>query len=111
MVLFISLDAKCQVSPIIGKPTAPVTLIEFGDFQCEFYARFAKVTEPNINATYIQTGKANMISKHSITHGDDSVTAAVASQCANEQGQFWKFYKTVLKIKALRIQDGQTLKI
>lgn len=84
-----------QGSPIIGNPNAPVTLIEFGDFQCEFCARFAKVTEPTINATYIQTGKANMVFKHFVTHGDDSITAAIASQCANEQGQFWKFYKTV----------------
>jgi protein-disulfide isomerase len=84
-----------QGSPIIGNPDAPVTLIEFGDFQCEFCARFAKVTEPTINATYIQTGKANMVFKHFVTHGDDSITAAIASQCANEQGQFWKFYKTV----------------
>jgi protein-disulfide isomerase len=83
-----------QGSPIIGNPDAAVTLIEFGDFQCEFCARFAKVTEPDINATYIQTGKANMVFKHFVTHGDDSVTAAIASQCANEQGQFWKFYKT-----------------
>jgi len=57
-----------QGSPIIGNPTAPVTLIEFGDFQCEFCARFAKVTEPAINATYIQTGKANMVFKHFVTH-------------------------------------------
>jgi protein-disulfide isomerase len=84
-----------QGSPIIGNPNAPVTLIEFGDFQCEFCARFAKVTEPDINATYIQTGRANMVFKHFVTHGDDSVTAAIASQCANEQGQFWRFYKTV----------------
>jgi protein-disulfide isomerase len=84
-----------QGSPIIGNPNAPVTLIEFGDFQCQFCARFAKITEPDINATYIQTGKANMVFKHFVTHGDDSVTAAVASQCANEQGQFWNFYKTV----------------
>jgi protein-disulfide isomerase len=84
-----------QDSPIIGNPTAPVTLIEFGDFQCEFCARFAKVTEPSINATYIQTGKANMVFKHFVTHGNDSITAAIASQCANEQGRFWNFYKTV----------------
>ena len=57
-----------QGSPVIGNPTAPVTLIEFGDFQCEFCARFAKVTEPAINATYIQTGKANMVFKHFVTH-------------------------------------------
>jgi len=70
-----------QGSPIIGNPNAPITLIEFGDFQCEFCARFAKVTEPHINATYIQTGKANMVFKHFVTHGDDSITAAIGSQC------------------------------
>lgn len=86
-----------QGSPIIGNPAAPVTLIEFGDFQCEFCARFAKVTEPDVNATYIQTGKANMVFKHFVTHGEDSITAAVASQCANEQGQFWNFYKTAFE--------------
>jgi len=53
------------------------------------------VTEPTINSTYIQTGKANMVFKHFVTHGEDSITAAIASQCANEQGQFWNFYKTV----------------
>jgi protein-disulfide isomerase len=83
-----------QGSPIIGNPAAPVTLIEFGDFQCEFCARFAKVTEPDVNATYIQTGKANMVFKHFVTLGEDSITAAIASQCANEQGQFWNFYKS-----------------
>ena len=35
-----------------------------------------------------------MVFKHFVTHGD-SVTAAIASQCASEQGQFWNFYKTV----------------
>lgn len=86
-----------QGSPIIGNPAAPVTLIEFGDFQCGFCARFAKITEPDINATYIQTGKANMVFKHFVTHGEDSITAAIASQCANEQDHFWNFYKTVYK--------------
>ena len=36
-----------------------------------------------------------MVFKHFVTHGDDSVTAAIASQCASEQGQFWNIYKTV----------------
>lgn len=36
-----------------------------------------------------------MVFKHFVTHGDDSVTAAIASQCASKQGQFWNFYKTV----------------
>lgn len=71
--------------------------MEFGDFQCEFCGRFAKETEPKINATYIQTGKANMIFKNFVTHGPDSITAAIAAQCANDQGKFWNFYNTLYK--------------
>ena len=62
-------------SPLQGNPAAPITIVEFGDFQCEFCGRFAKETEPKINATYIQTGKANMIFKNFVTHGPDSITA------------------------------------
>jgi len=34
-----------------------------------------------------------LVFKHFVTHGPDSMTAAMASQCANEQGKFWSFYK------------------
>ena len=84
-------------SPLLGSAFAPVTIVEFGDFQCEFCDRFAKVTEPNINTTYIQTGKANMIFKNFVTHGPDSVTAAIGSLCANDQDKFWNLYETLYK--------------
>ena len=84
-------------SPLQGNPAAPVTIVEFGDFQCKFCDRFAKETEPKINATYIQTGKANMIFKNFVTHGPDSITAAMAAQCANDQGKFWSFYQILYK--------------
>jgi protein-disulfide isomerase len=80
-------------SPILGNSSAPITIIEFGDFQCEFCDRFARETEPKINATYIQTGKVNMIFKNFVTHGPDSLTAAMAAQCAKDQGKFWNFYE------------------
>jgi protein-disulfide isomerase len=84
-------------APLLGKPAAPVTIVEFGDFQCEFCDRFAKQTEPKINSTYIQTGKVNMIFKNFVTHGPDSLTAATAAQCANDQGKFWNFYEILYK--------------
>lgn len=84
-------------SPLLGSASAPITIVEFGDFQCEFCDRFAKVTEPNLNATYIQTGKANMIFKNFVTHGPDSVTAAMGALCANDQGKFWNFYEILYK--------------
>jgi protein-disulfide isomerase len=84
-----------QVSPSFGNQSASVTIIEFGDFQCHFCGRFAKQTEPQLNSTYFQTGKANLVFKHFVTHGPDSFSAAMASQCANDQGKFWNFYKTL----------------
>jgi protein-disulfide isomerase len=80
-------------APLLGKPSAPITIVEFGDFQCEFCDRFAKQTEPKINSTYVQTGKVNIIFKNFVTHGPDSLTAAMAAQCAKDQGKFWDFYQ------------------
>ncbi len=84
---------KQEGSPVLGKASSPITIIEFGDLQCRFCGRFARDTEPQINQTYIQTGKVNLVFKHFVTHGPDSMTAAMASQCANEQGRFWRFYE------------------
>lgn len=79
-------------SPVQGDPSARITLVEFGDFQCEFCARFAKETEPQIYQNYVQTGKINMVFKHLVHYGSDSDLAASASQCANDQGKFWDYY-------------------
>jgi protein-disulfide isomerase len=81
-----------QGSSLLGKLSAPVTIVEFGDFQCPFCDRFAKETMPEINQTYIQTGKVNMLFEHFTIYGPDSITAAIASQCTNDQGKFWKLY-------------------
>ena len=82
-------------SPVIGNKSAPITIVEFGDFQCQFCGRFAKQTEPLLNSTYIQTGKVNLVFKHFVTHGPDSFNAAIATQCANDQGKFWNYYTTL----------------
>lgn len=82
-----------QGSAILSKnPSAPITMIEFGDFQCLFCGRFAKEVEPQINQTYIQTGKVNFVFKHFTIIGSDSKTAAVAAQCTTDQGKFWNYY-------------------
>jgi protein-disulfide isomerase len=79
-------------SPARGNSSAPVTLVEFSDFQCSNCGRFAKNTEPQIVKEYISTGQVNMVYKHFPLRGPDSVTASMASQCANDQGKFWEFH-------------------
>ncbi len=79
-------------SPVRGDPTAPITLVEFGDFQCPNCARFAKDVEPQLEQEYFATGKVKMVFKHLPIRGPDSVTASIASQCAGDQGKFWEYY-------------------
>jgi protein-disulfide isomerase len=86
-----------QGSPFLGKFSAPITVVEFGDFQCDRCLRFAKYTEPQLNQTYIQTGKVNLVFKYFPIYGPDSTPAAMAAQCANDQGKFWNYYDTLFK--------------
>lgn len=81
-----------NASPILGKPDAPITIVEFGDYQCFYCNKFFHDTEGQIYENYIKTGKAKMIFKDFTIIGPDSVTAAHAAHCADEQGKFWDYH-------------------
>jgi protein-disulfide isomerase len=81
-----------QGSPYLGNLSAPITIVDFSDFQCHLCARFVKNTEPLINETYIQTGQAALVFKHLPNRGFDSMGAHLAAQCTNDQGKFWQFH-------------------
>ena len=84
-----------QGSPYLGNPlTAPVTIIDFSDFQCYLCARYVKATEPIIKEAYIDTGKVALVFKHLPNRGFDSMGASIAAQmCSIEQEKFWDFHK------------------
>jgi protein-disulfide isomerase len=89
------LNLISQGSPYLGSKSAPVTVIDFSDLQCHLCARYVKNTEPNINETYVQTGKVALVFKHLPNRGFDSMPAALAAQCTNDQGKFWQFHNTL----------------
>ena len=80
-------------SPMLGNPNAPVTILDFSDFQCPNCGRHVKNTEPILNETYIQTGKASLVYKYFPVVGFDSMNPALAGQCSHEQGKFWQFHQ------------------
>jgi protein-disulfide isomerase len=88
---------------ILGDPNAPVTLIEYSDFQCPFCGRFFSQTEPQIKETYVKSGKVRMIYRHLAFLGPESVEAAKASECAKDQGKFWVFHDALFDAE---IKDG-----
>ncbi|HIE46647.1 MAG: DsbA family protein [Nitrosopumilus sp.] len=79
-------------SPILGNHNAPVTLIEFGDYQCHFCNVFFHSTEDDILKNYVETGKVRMIFKDYNIIGPDSITASHGTHCANEQELFWEYH-------------------
>ena len=76
--------------PIIGDPNAPITIIEFSDFQCPFCARFNAQTLPLLMDEYIQQGKVKLVFRDFPIQNihPNAVSASLAAECANEQGKF-----------------------
>ena len=84
-----------NASPILGDLNAPLTLVEFGDYQCTFCKKFFDETEESILINYVETGKVNMLFKDFIIVNEDSINAASAAHCANDQNMFWKYHSTL----------------
>jgi protein-disulfide isomerase len=76
--------------PIIGKADAPITIIEFSDFQCPFCARFHIETLPSIINEYINNGQVKLVFRDFPIQSihPNALPASVAAECANEQGKF-----------------------
>jgi len=84
-----------NASPILGDMNAPLTLVEFGDYQCTFCKKFFHETEELILINYVETGKVKMLFKDFIVVNEDSVNAASAAHCANDQKMFWQYHSTL----------------
>src|SRR3990167_3005650 len=77
---------------VLGDQNAPVTIIEYGDYQCPFCGKFFKETEPTLRENYIKTGKVKFVYRDFAFLGQESLWAANAAQCAGEQGKFWEYH-------------------
>lgn len=83
---------------IKGSEKAPVTLVEFSDYQCPFSERFFNQTLPQIEKNYIKTGKVKMVFRnYPLAFHQNAQKTAEAAECAGEQGKFWEFHDTIFK--------------
>ena len=85
-----------------GDADAPVTIVEFADYQCPGCGAFALSVKPQIDLTYVQTGKAKfvyydfpLISIHA-----HSFLAARAVRCASDQDKFWDYQTLIFRNQA-----------
>jgi len=93
-------------SPILGDPSAPITIVEFGDYQCHQCYNWFHSTKPSIYENYIATGKANLVFVDLAFLGRDSPTAAQASYCAEDQAMYWEFHNLLYNSQESKIDNG-----
>ena len=85
--------------PIRGNPDAPITIVEFSDYQCPFCARFYAQTLPLLLEEYIDEGKVNLVYRDFPVQRihPNALSAAVAAECADEQGKYWEYHDTLFE--------------
>ena len=97
-------------SPMLGKAQAPVTIIEFSDYQCPFCRRFFQTTLPTLKAEYVDTGKVRYIFRDfpiDRIH-PQARKAAEAAQCAGEQNKYWEMHDLLFQNQsALKVENLQ----
>lgn len=92
---------------LLGDPNAPVEIVEYSDYQCPFCGRFALETGSKINKNYVASGKAKVIYKdlivvdNFVASGHESADAALAANCAADQGKFWEYHDALFTIEAV----------
>ena len=94
-----------MAAPVEGDKDAPITIIEFGDYQCPKCKGWFQNEKSKITSNYITKGIAKLYFLDSAWLGDDSIAAAQATYCADDQGKFIEYHSTLYNNQA-GIQDG-----
>ncbi len=92
--------------PPLGDENAPVTLIEFSDYQCSFCAKFLIETENRLRLEFVEKGLMKIYWRDFAFLGPESQDAAQAARCANEQGKFWHYHDLLFLSRQGENQGG-----
>ena len=77
--------------PVLGQADAPVTIIEFTDFQCPYCKRFFQTMFPQLRRDYIDSGKVRWIVRDlPMSFHPEARKASQAAHCAGEQDRYWE---------------------
>jgi protein-disulfide isomerase len=89
-------DVSADDDPAKGDKNAPVTIIEFSDFECPFCGRWFTQTYPQLKSEYIDTGKVRLVYRDfPLGFHPNAQKAAEAAECADEQGKFWEMHDKI----------------
>ena len=86
-------DLLLEGEPSLGHTRAPLTIVEFSDFECSYCQQFHQTVMPNLNKEYIETGLVRFIHKDlPLPFHRQALPAAAAARCAGEQNKYWTTY-------------------
>jgi len=88
-------DSVAEISPrdvILGDPDAPVSVIEYSDFQCPYCGLFYKNVSIPLREDYVKSGEVKVVARTFSFLGVESFKAAEAAECAKDQGEFWNYH-------------------
>jgi protein-disulfide isomerase len=80
-----------QKKLVLGKPTAPTTLIMYGDLQCPICKEYVEEVLPEIISTDVKGGQVKLVYRDFIIISEESIPAGEAAIAAGEQGKGWTF--------------------
>jgi protein-disulfide isomerase len=81
----------------LGRSDAPLTMVEFTDYQCPYCRRFQAEVWPRLKRNYIDTGKLRYLARDlPLEFHSAAAPAAEAAHCAGEQGKFWDMHAALL---------------
>lgn len=83
----------------LGRPTAPVVLVEYVDLQCPYCAEFSKRTLPPLIRTYVRSGKVRVLFRGLAFLGDDSLTALRWTFGAARQNKLWNVLELLFRVQ------------
>jgi protein-disulfide isomerase len=88
----VKIKMNLEGAPMLGSKNAPVTMVEFTDYQCPFCQSFHTQTFGELKKNFIDTGKVRFYSRDLPLDSmhPNATRAAEAGRCAADQGQFWK---------------------
>jgi protein-disulfide isomerase len=94
---------------VMGRPDAPLTMIEFTDLQCPFCRQYVTTTFDEIRKNWIDTGRLRYISRDfPLDFHPQAMPAARAARCAGDQGKFWEMRFVLMRNANLLSPDYLT---
>lgn len=93
--------ATADDDPVLGNEDAPITLIEFTDYQCPFCGRHFTNTYGQLKKDYIDTGKVKLVVRDfPLSFHPHAQKTAEATECADDQGRFWEMHDKIFETQA-----------